>query len=345
MTRFIDLAHDGGCSKKAPALQLRALLDAVGSVQGGALMNDVSKEFPDCGVYDIGGQSILSTVDVVLPMTIKPRDFGKIATLHVLSDLYACGGAAKFALCIFGIPAGMSAAAPEAVEALSGAMEALSSEGAVLIGGHTLVDQSDFFLGFAAIGEALPGRTLHKRRAQIGDHLILTKPLGTGIAIGRWKFDSGSELDHDDILNGMMKSNKIAAQYLIGKTVNACTDITGYGFFGHLFNILVASNVSCNIYKSKIPVYRSALQHEVPGSSRQAGHNIEYVIPHLTMKERLSPLYEALLFDSEVSGGLLICVPEESSDEILRGLIKEGVAANLVGEICQGEGGRINLLD
>lgn len=344
MTRFIDLAHDGGCSKKAPALQLRELLDAVGSMQGGALMQSMSKEFPDCGVFEIGNQTFLSTVDVVLPMTIRPRDFGRVTALHVLSDLYASGGVPRFALCFLGIPTGMSAASPEAVEALSGAMQELSSEGAVLVGGHTLTDQSDFYLGFSAFGEPIPGRTLHKRSAQPDDILIVTKPLGTSVAIGRWKSDRSAENDHDDVLQGMLLSNMKAAQFLSDKSVNACTDITGYGLLGHLYNIMYASDMACKISASQVPIYRSVQNFPNPGSSRQAEHNIEYVLPHIKISAKLTPLMESIFFDSEVSGGLLISVPREISKEVVSGLFACGMESHVIGEVCSGVSGHIDLL-
>ncbi len=342
--RFIDLAHDGGCSKKAPALQLRELLGAVGALQGAALMQGMSKDFPDCGVFEIGNQTFLSTVDVVLPMTISPRDFGRVTALHVLSDLYASGGVPRFALCFLGIPTGMSAASTEAVEALSGAVEELSSEGAVLVGGHTLTDQSDFYLGFSAFGEPMPGRALHKRSAQPGDILIVTKPLGTSVAIGRWKSDRLAEKDHEDVLQGMLHSNMKAAQFLSNNVVNACTDVTGYGLLGHLYNIMYASDTACKISASQVPIYGSVRYHLNPGNSRQMEHNIEYVLPHVKLHTKLTPLMESVFFDSEVSGGLLISVPRAVSKRIVKGLSSCGMASHVIGEVCSGDSGHIDLL-
>ena len=343
--RFIDLAHDGGCSKKAPALEIRGLLEAIGNTPAGALFRDMSKELPDCGVYVDGNATFLSSIDVVLPMTLAAHDFGKITVLHVLSDLYASGGLPKFALCLLGLPTGMSAAAPEAVSALTGAIEQLSTEGAVLIGGHTMTDQADFYMGFAAFGGLINGGGFRRRQSRIGDRLIMTKALGTSVAVGRWKFDDATEADHDDVLQGMLQSNRAAAELLSGLPVSSCTDITGYGFLGHLYNIMYASEISCRVFASKVPIYESVRAISAPTLSAQAMHNIEYALPHLKIKAAMGPLREALFFDSQVSGGLLISVPADLADATVNGLAERGVPASVVGDVCAGPPGGIMIVD
>jgi selenide,water dikinase len=342
--RFIDLAAHGGCSRKAPAKDIRALLRAVQSTYSGAHLELISKNFPDSGVCPINGKTLLSTVDIVLPMTLSPRDFGKITVNHVLSDLYASGGLPLFALCILGIPAGLSATSAEAVEVMTAAAEQLSIENAMLVGGHTMAEQEDFYLGFATVGTPIGAQPFAQAEAKPGDVLILTKPLGTSVATLRWKMNEASETEHADVLNGMLQSNREAARCLARYTVRACTDVTGYGFFGHLYNILYASGVAARVHVSNIPYYPSVSAVSNPEQSTQAWHNLDYVRPHLKISVTLTRLLESLLFDSQVSGGLLISVSPNEADAIFEDLRQVGFSPSVVGEVCEGTAGSIEVV-
>jgi selenide,water dikinase len=341
--RFIDLAAHGGCSKKGPAKQLRELLNAVQSAHASSHLEEISANFPDTGVYKANGLTLLSSVDVVLPMTLSPADFGKITVCHVLSDIYAGGALPLFALCILGIPGGMSAASRESVQVMTAASEQLSAEGTVLVGGHTMTDQEDFYLGFCAVGKPIGAAPFVQVNAQPGDRLILTKPLGTSIATARWKLEQSSEMDHADVLRGMLLSNRKAAIFLAGYELSACTDVTGYGFLGHLYNILFASKVASVINLSMLPCYESILKVTHPSESRQMWHNKEYVKGELTLQATVDPLMDSLLFDSQVSGGLLICVKPKDVEEILTGLRHLGFPSACVGEIRPGTPGAITI--
>ena len=341
--RFIDLALHGGCSKKGPATEVRNLLSKVQKAYSGSHLELISKNFPDCGVYS-NGELLLSTVDIVLPMTLSSVDFGKITVSHVLSDLYASGGMPSFALCILGIPGGMRADSDLAVEVLTAAAQQLDAEKVALVGGHTMTDQQDFYLGFAAVGRAIAAKPFLQAAAEPGDILILTKPLGTSIATARWKLEQASEDDHRDVIEGMRKSNRDAALFLANRMIHACTDITGYGFLGHLYNILNASSVAAKIYLSKVPIYESLQDVTTPDDSSQFWHNKEYIKAHFTSSVSITPLMDSLLFDSQVSGGLVISVPPEEVSPISNGLRKAGYSVSLVGEVCAGKAGAIELL-
>jgi selenide,water dikinase len=342
--RFIDLAAHGGCSKKGPAIEIRELLSAVQKNYSGAHLELISKNFPDCGIFPLNGKTLLSTIDIVLPMTLSPIDFGKITVCHVLSDLYASGGLPLFALCILGVRTGMRASSNVAVEVMTAAVEQLAAEHVLLVGGHTMTDQEDFYLGFSAVGSLINSVPFNQANAQPGDVLVLTKPLGTSIATLRWKLEQASESDHRDVILGMSQSNREAAKFLAKHRLNACTDVTGYGFLGHLYNILYASNVAAKIRLSQIPCYESVAAVTHPDQSRQARYNMDYVGSGLTLSAKVTPLLEALLFDSQVSGGLLISVPPTEADSISDGLRRVGFSPTLVGEVCDGESGTIDLV-
>ena len=308
-------------------------------------MEALSAEFPDSGLYQLDRQSFLSTVDVVLPMTISPTDFGRVTVLHVLSDLYASGGLPKFALCFLGLPTGMSVDAPEAVMTLSGAVQELSAEGAVLVGGHTIIDQTDFFLGFAAFGVGFPESSLGRRQAHPGDRLIITKPLGSGIAISRWKSTVDAETDHADVLDGMLLSNGRAAELINNFPITACTDVTGYGLLGHLYNIMLASGTACRLSMSSIPIYDSVINFKSTGMSGQAQHNIEYVLANTKIRARIDVIGECALFDSEVSGGLLFSIHADQVDHVTSGLSELGYSPHVIGEVLSGPPGGIEIAE
>jgi selenide,water dikinase len=338
--RFIDLAADGGCSKKGPAKQIRELLRKVQRKYSGAHLETISENFPDTGIYPGNGKSLLSTVDIVLPMTAFPADFGKITVNHVLSDLYASGGLPLFALCLLGVRTGNQADKSPAVEVMTAAAQQLSAEDTLLVGGHTMTDQEDFYLGFAAVGRPIGERQFEQAKAEPGDSLILTKPLGTSIATLRWKSKQASDSEHRDVIEGMLKSNRQAAISLSKHTVRACTDVTGYGFFGHLYNVLFASKVGARIEASRIACYPSLSGISHPGNSRQLAYNREYVQPGLTLSTKPTLFLEALLFDSQVSGGLLVSVPADEAEVILAELRHSGYSPMIVGEVVEAPGGR-----
>lgn len=342
--RFIDLAGDGGCSKKAPAREVRELLDLVQARFPGANLDIISRDFPDCGAFEVIGLTMLSTVDIVLPMTLSPADFGRITACHVLSDLYASAAKPLFALCILGVPRGMSASSSEAVQSLSAAAEKLSVEGVALVGGHTMTDQEDFYLGFAAVGVNSTKRP-PRLPAQVGDSLILTKPLGTGIATLRWKLEEATEEEHRDVIGGMSQSNAEAARVLEGYDVRGCTDVTGYGLLGHLYNLLYAGGVGAKVKTGAIPVYGSLVGIRKSYQSRQAAHNIEYVKDSLIYRSTPGLLLESLLFDSQVSGGLLLSVPSSQAEALVQSLRGVGYSPAVIGEVGSAESGTIELID
>lgn len=340
--RFIDLASHGGCSKKGPATQVRNLLQRVQREYSDTHLELVSQNFPDCGSYQ-NGELLLSTIDIVLPMTLSPIDFGKITVCHTLSDLYASGGLPMFALCVLGVPGGMAADADVVVEVMGAASGQLNSEGAVLVGGHTMTEQEDFYLGFSAVGRPIGSAAFAQASASDGDAIILTKPLGTSIATARWKLGHADEIEHADVIEGMKRSNRLAAMSLSKFGVHACTDVTGYGLVGHLFNILTASGTSAEIEASSICPYPSVRGVHSPEVSSQFWYNKDYTARYFKSVSPTSPLLDALLFDSQVSGGLLACVAGDEAEDVIAALKSSGDEAFKIGTVRAGLAGQIDL--
>jgi selenide, water dikinase len=346
MNRFIDLADHGGCSKKAGAGELRSLLKQIASTDGPHHLHPIADGFPDVGICKLTDVRAISTIDVVLPMVDDPRDFGQIAATHVLSDLYAGLADPAFALAILGVPKNMPADHQWIVQMLGAARSVLESSGATLVGGHTLADQEDLFLGFAAVGTPMDGVGMtHNRSVHPGDLLILTKPVGVGVATVRWKADASKSLQHSDVLASMKLSNYTAAKIAVKYGVRGCTDITGYGLLGHIHNLVFASGCSCLLEPSKVPIFKSIslLSDAECGFTRQFSKNQDYLSNYVSGDEYLSPLQALCFFDSEVSGGLLLAVKPNVREDMISELKLNGHSAECIGEVKKGQSGHVIL--
>lgn len=342
-TRFIDYATHGGCSKKVPALQLQKLLSSMNIENKNTTAKPIDCTFSDSGIFEFNNTTLVSSVDVVLPMTLDPADFGEITVAHVLSDLYATGARALFSLCVLGLPSGVSANDPKVLSMMQGANSKLREEGAVLVGGHTLADQEDLFLGFSAVGTPWKNKPIPHASAQCGDNLILTKPLGTSLASLRWKFEEASSSEHSDVLEGMKRSNKDASKILSEYPINACTDVTGYGLMGHLHEILKESKKSAVIWQDNLVGYKSLDSILDPYKTQIFHHNRRYVNNILDGRISAREIDECYLFDAQVSGGLLCSAPSKYSKAILSDLTEKGYSPFIIGEITNNNPGTIEL--
>ena len=208
-----------------------------------------------------------------------------------------------------------------------------------------MTEQQDFYLGFAAVGRLIGDAPLGQTKAKPGDVLILTKPLGTSIATLRWKLEDAIAAEHRDVIEGMLQSNWVASNILVASNVQTCTDVTGYGLLGHLYNILKASSVAATIAVSRLPFYQSLAGVLNPDHSRLAISNFDYVRPHLKRSVQLNSFQEALLFDSQVSGGLLFCAHPNDVAKICRQLQDAGFSPSRIGEVRDGVTGEIELVE
>lgn len=331
--RFIDHAEHGGCSKKVPALQLMSMLGSIG----------IDTSFSDSGEIEVGTTRFLSSIDVVLPMTLSPSDFGTIVVSHVFSDLYAAGGKPEFAMCVLGLPSGLDADDRDVVAMMSSAIAKIGDEGGVLLGGHTLADQSDLYLGFCVVGRPWNGTGLPHNGAKTGDSIVLTKPLGTSVASIRWKLHEADAADHQDVLDGMKLSNRDASKVLSNYKINSCTDVSGYGLVGHLHEMLKHSGVAGELYQNSLLSYPSIKDIWDPYKTQQFQNNRRYVDSIITGSMSPKEIDECHLFDAQVSGGLLYCVDKGKVDETLDALEACGYQPAVIGQVKSGRVGSIEL--
>lgn len=296
----------------------------------------------DAGVYRLTEDiALIQTVDYFTPVVDDPYLFGQIGAANALSDVYAMGGKPLTAMNLVGFPRGKLDLVVLA-EILKGGADKIREAGAILVGGHTIEDQEPKY-GLSVTGIAKPTEILTNSGAQVGDSLVLTKPIGAGLITTAAKKDAAPADVIEAAAEVMATLNKSAAEALAGLKVNAVTDITGFGLLGHTIEMTKGSKVGARIQADRVPVILGArglaARGLFPGGTRSnAGYFGEFVefgasIPEA---ERL------LLFDAMTSGGLLISLPGELAPELIDRLRRSGTpAAAVVGEIVADDRGRI----
>ena len=295
----------------------------------------------DAAVYRLDkNTAIIVTVDFFTPITDDPYEFGVIAAANSLSDVYAMGGKPLVALNIVGFPAEL--AVDMLGDVLKGGYDKAAEAGCLIVGGHT-VDDSEPKYGLSVVGLIEPGKEVSNAKAQPGDVLVLTKPIGTGIITTGCK----QGITPNDILKNavdvMATLNKGAAEAMMRVGINSCTDITGFGLMGHLRGMTRGSKVGAIINASDVPVLPGVWdlleKNVVPGGTFRNMNGVEDSVDwdkSLTDQQRL------LMCDAQTSGGLLISVTKDKVEKLLSELEISGVETRvIVGEITAENSGRI----
>ncbi len=280
--------------------------------------------FSDAGVYRLREDlAIVQTVDFFPPMVDDPRTFGRVAAANALSDCYATAARPVTALNIAGFP---NKELPLEVlgEILAGGAEKVAEAGAVIVGGHTVEDREVKF-GLAVTGTVDPARWISNSGAREGDALVLTKPLGTGcVSTAIKKRKIGTE-DTREAIASMSTLNRDASSAMIEFGAHAATDVTGFGFLGHALHLARASRVSLEFSAEHIPllpgVRELALRGLVSGGEIRNRRSLE---GDVSWSCSVSPWLDAVLFDAETSGGLLISIPANRSEDLVRRLRELG---------------------
>ncbi len=276
------------------------------------------------------------------PIADDPYTFGEIAAANSMSDVYAMGGKPISALNIVGFPPQLDISILR--EIVKGGISKVKEAGAVILGGHTIKDE-ELKYGLAVTGTVDSNKIVTNDRAQPGDRLILTKPLGTGVISTALKAGVASGEAVLKINDSMRELNDKAAQAMVDLGANACTDITGFGLLGHALQMAQASKVAMRIFIDQVPIFEEAFEYAqkglFPGGSNA---NYDYVKPYLHCDSSILEEKRMLLADAQTSGGLLISLPEEKVEAFLSRMGKERVAAaSVIGEVCESEEPRIYL--
>jgi selenide, water dikinase len=294
----------------------------------------------DAAVYRVApGMALVNTVDFFPPVVDDPFQFGAIAAANALSDVYAMGGKPLFALNLVCFPKDQPLKVLSKI--LAGGQSKADEAGIPILGGHSIQDPEPKY-GMAVTGVVHPKRVLTNAGAKVGDALLLTKPLGSGIATTAIKRGLASKELTKRAVALMSTLNRAAGEtFGSGKfRVNALTDVTGYGLLGHLLEMMVGAKTRALIDLERIPLMAGvpalAAQGVVPGDTKA---NLTHVAKRVRFPEGLPEEIQWVLADAQTNGGLLACVPARDVPKALRALEKAGVEAALIGEVVAGRPG------
>jgi selenide, water dikinase len=305
-----------------------------------------SSTFDDAGIYKLGlsrrrdpkadrHRALVQTVDFFTPIVDDPFAYGQIAAANALSDVFAMGGRPITALNLMGFPQDL--VPPKTIaKILRGGLEKTAEVGCAIIGGHSIRNPEPIY-GLAVTGIVDLREVLTNANARIGDLLILTKPLGTGIATTAIKRRLASRALEKDVIALMSLINSVGAELAERKVVRAATDVTGFGLLGHLANMCRASKVSAEIFPEHIPaiseeIFKLIGRDCIPGGTRD---NLKAASRHTDLKAA-SSLHRTLLADAQTSGGLLLSVGESQLPNVIRILKKARTpCAAVIGRITR----------
>ena len=286
----------------------------------------------DAGVFRLRPElAIVNTVDFFTPIVDDPYAFGQIAAANALSDVYAMGGEPKTALNIVAFPKGKLDLALLA-EILKGGAERVTAAGAVVIGGHSIIDPELKF-GLAVTGVIHPNRVIRNVGVRPGDALVLTKPLGTGIVATALKQRAAAASTVRAAVRSMITLNAVASSVMRKFPVHACSDITGFGLLGHAHEMARGSNVTIVFESAQLPLLpgavRLAEKGHVTGGSRR---NRDYLQDKVEVRDSVEAGQVEVAFDPQTSGGLLIALPRSKAPTLVEALHRKGVVvAKVVG--------------
>jgi selenide,water dikinase len=291
----------------------------------------------DAGVYQLNDdQALISTTDFFPPVVDDPYTFGSIAAANAMSDVYAMGGEVLFALNLAAFPEDLDRSI--LTEILRGGAEKVKEAGALVIGGHTVTDAEPKF-GLAVTGIVHPKKILRKGGAQVGDALVLTKPLGVGLITTALKREQADPLHVEAAVKSMSMLNRHAMHLAQRFGAHACTDITGYGILGHGLEMADASHVMFQLKMQRIPLLPGARyyaeQKIFPGGLTR---NRKFAEPRVKFADLIDDANRSILFGPETSGGLLIALELDRAELLIEQAKIDGVSAKIIGEVVTGAG-------
>ena len=289
----------------------------------------------DAGVYRLRDDlALVQTVDFFTPIVDDPYQYGRIAALNSINDVWAMAGTPITAMAITCFP--KKGVDPAILgEIMRGGLETLNSHGIILIGGHS-VDNEQIMFGYAVTGVIDPNKVARNSGARPGDVLILTKPIGTGVISTGIKFGRAA----DDIVDGSVKTmltpGKFAAEAMREFEVKAATDVTGFSLVGHAWEMACASKVTLEIDSKAVPLLEGALELAAVGLLTSGDKtNREYVGGDVDIDRSVNTDLVKLLFDPQTAGGMLIAIPADTAGELIEKLLLHYPSAAVIGRVTQ----------
>lgn len=331
MVRLTDYVTSGGCACKIGPHILNRVLKAVTPVTNEHVLADMTGA-DDAGVYQISDTfALVQTLDFFTPMVNDPVLFGKIAAANALSDVYAMGGTPLTAMNIVGFPVPLVEQGV-LTDVLNGAGSIVAESGAAIVGGHSIENKEPIF-GMSVTGQVNPNQIWKNKGAQVGDVLVLTKRIGTGIMNNALKadlFPGGTE----QAVTSMSTLNRVAAEFAHNFTVHACTDVTGFSLMGHSVEMASASDVTIHIKAYDIPLFDDVIEAAQMGLIPAASYGNRKAITDVHVDKTLDLVWTDILFDPQTSGGLLFSVPVSEGTQLVEALHEAGIdCAAIVGTV------------
>jgi selenide,water dikinase len=289
----------------------------------------------DAGVYQLREDlAIVQTLDFFTPIVDDPFDYGRIAALNSINDVWAMGGTPITAMAITCFPRkGVDYAILG--EIMRGGLSVLTENNVTLIGGHS-VDNAEIMFGYSVTGIIDPRQIATNNGARPGDVLILTKPIGTGVISTAIKFEKCPPEVAEASLKTMLTPAREAAALMREFGVNAATDITGFGLLGHAWEVAKASQVTFEITSANVPLLPQALDLAAAKMLTRGDRvNREYVGQDIVLADTVGKEMQSLLYDPQTAGGLLICIAPERAEELLGRLQQTYPQAAIIGRVAE----------
>jgi len=287
----------------------------------------------DAGVYRLRDDlALVQTLDFFTPIVDDPFDYGRIAALNSINDVWAMGGTPVTAMAITCFPKkGVDFAILQ--EIMRGGLSVLTENKVALVGGHS-VDNEQIMFGYSVTGVIDPNHVATNAGARPGDVIVLTKPIGTGvISTGIKRAKASAEVVAESIAT-MMTPGKFAAEAIAKFDVKGATDVTGFALLGHTWEMACASNVTIEIDSDRVPLINGALELAAAGLLTSADKtNREYVGEDVGFATGLDPNLVKLLYDPQTAGGLLLAIAEDKADDLLADLRRNYGRAEIVGRV------------
>ncbi len=332
--RLTQLVKAGGCASKLPAGSLRQVLSGLPQQTDPDLLVGFETS-DDAGIYRIGpNQALVQTIDFFTPLVDDPYVFGQIAATNALSDVFAMGGRPLTALAVVCFP--QDADLEILKEILRGGLAKMSEAHCTVVGGHSVRD-AEIKFGYAVTGLIGPARVYTNAGSLVGDQLILTKPIGTGVITTALKQGKAEPAWLERAIRSMTTRNTIAASIATAcPGVHEITDITGFGLMVHGREMALGSGVVLEIATARVPLIEGALDAvragAIPGGLLSNREFAECLV-HDSEQGQIPEDLRTLLYDPQTSGGLLLSVAAQDASDLLNSLHRADLAAAIIGRV------------
>lgn len=340
--RLTEYSHGAGCGCKIAPGVLDVILQNTSTVFEDPRLLVGSDSRDDAAVFDLGnGQAVISTTDFFMPIVDDPVDFGRVAATNAISDIYAMGGRPIMAIAILGWPLELVPAEAASL-VIEGGRQVCKEAGIMLAGGHS-IDAPEPIFGLAVTGMISSERVVRNNTATAGCELFLTKPLGIGILTTAEK-QKKLAAEHERVARDCMcQLNAIGAELSQVDGITAMTDVTGFGFLGHLCEMCEGSNVGAEVKFESIPLLPGTTEYLsagcIPGGTQRNFDSYGHKIGPMTDVQR------QILCDPQTSGGLLIAVDATATQQVTDIANSSGQALHRVGRLIDAQAPLVSVCD